>query len=132
VSRNDYTKEDALRDRKYSLLCTLEMMTGMMKPDHYSGDAIDIKDWMNNWSIKELNSINFRTLLTHTNYIFHWIGDELDLPSEEIFDRYVAFVHGPLMAFMEHEVENMSDEVFDDAVTILDMEDMLKEDDDER
>ena len=126
-------KDDCLKEaamiRKQSLLCTLEMMTGYMKQDTYEGDAEKVTQWMGEMVLRELNMVNFYALLDHTQFIIHWMAHEMDVSSEELFDRYVEFVHEWVMAFVDHDVLRITDEQFEDMQTVFDMEQMLKEDD---
>ena len=132
MSKDDVTKEDALRDRKLSLLCTLEMMTSIMKPgpegEGYPSEEVD--NWLTSWNtLESLNRTNFRALMEHNNYFFHWMGHEMDLSSEEVFDKYVEFFHESVIPYLEHRSSLVTPEEFQDAGIIFDMEQTLKEDD---
>tara|TARA_Y100001949_G_scaffold168082_1_gene166387 strand:+ start:454 stop:885 length:432 start_codon:yes stop_codon:yes gene_type:complete len=128
----DYTKEYAAEDRKNALLATLEMMNGVVNPVHYgTSDAYRVADWLSSFSSKEINKISFYALLDHIDFIFNWIGMEMDIPTQEVFDKYVEFLTGAGMRFIDHVTLGATDEQFDDAMTIFDMEQTMKEDDDE-
>ena len=53
------------------------------------------------------------------------------VPTQEVFDKYVEFITGTGMRFIDHVTLGATDEEFNDAMTIFDMEQTLKEDDDE-